>query len=209
MAEVNQRPFLDMLIAYAAGYGLKRFILGVGYKREVIKAYYNNYTGRNIEIIFSEETMPLGTGGAVRNSSRLLKSNPFMVMNGDSFCRLNIPEFISFHNQKKALVSIAVAKTADASEYGTVKIESLSRITAFNEKTGMKKSGFINSGVYLFDRKIFSYLPECKMFSLEYDFFPHLVNEKFYAYVTQAKVMDIGTPERLMACKKEFAERIL
>ncbi|MFH0791002.1 MAG: sugar phosphate nucleotidyltransferase [Candidatus Omnitrophota bacterium] len=206
MADIHGRPFLDILITYAAGYGIKRFILGIGYKRKLIKAYYNNYHKNDIEIGFSEETLPLGTGGAVGNSSHFLQSNPFMVMNGDSFCPLNIPEFISFHKKKKALVSIALVRTTDTAEYGFINLDSFSRVTAFNEKTGVKKRGFINAGVYLFDKEIFLHLPKRETFSLEYDFFPRLVNERFYGYVTRAKLVDIGTPDRY---KKALGDRIL
>ena len=75
MAEINDRPFLDILIDYVSDYGFKRFILCTGHKGDVIRKYYEAKNTQKI-FLFSEEKEPLGTGGnkecrAVNTKQRL------------------------------------------------------------------------------------------------------------------------------------------
>jgi NDP-sugar pyrophosphorylase family protein len=84
----------------------------------------------------------------------------------------------------------------DAREYGTIEITSSGAIEAFKEKQPMMREAFINTGTYCFDRKVFSFVETPSKFSIEYDFFPHLVGQGFYAFKVENRFIDIGTPER-------------
>lgn len=196
LAEINGKPFLDILIDYLANFGFKRFILCIGYLGQNIKQHYQNQHS-SLKILFSEEKKPLGTAGAVKNAEPLIKSNPFLVLNGDSFCRINLYEFINFYIRKKALVSIALTKAKRASAYGAVSLSPSQQILTFDEKVKQKHNCFINAGIYLFENRVFSMIPDKENFSLEYNLFPKIINKKFYGYVTEERVIDIGTPVRL------------
>ena len=202
MSEINGRSFLDILIGYVSGFGFKRFILSVGYKADYIKDYYKN-NRFSFEILFSRENEPLGTAGGVKQAENLVQSNPFLVMNGDSFCPVDLLQFLDFHSKKGALVSVVVVESEDARDFGTICLDDSQRIVRFEEKKGRGKS-FINAGIYLFQKEVFSLIPSHVRYSLEHDLFPTLVDQKFYGYVTQEKLIDIGTPERY-----EQAKRIL
>ena len=99
MSEINGRSFLDILIGYVSGFGFKRFILSVGYKADYIKDYYKN-NRFSFEILFSRENEPLGTAGGVKQAENLVQSNPFLVMNGDSFCPVDLLQFLDFHSKR-------------------------------------------------------------------------------------------------------------
>lgn len=196
MAEIAHRPFLDILIAHTSRYGFRRFILCLGYMKEVIKEYYREREG----IIFSEEEEPLGTGGAIKKAEPLIKSSPFLVMNGDSFISLDLNEFITFHTQKKAVVSIALAREKRTDDYGVIKLGEGGRIISFSEKRGER--GLVNAGVYLFERNVLSAIPCDINYSLEYDLFPKMVGKGLYGYQTDGTLIDIGTPEGYKKAKQ-------
>lgn len=208
MAEINSRPFLDILIDYIAGYKFKRFILCVGYMKDVIKRYYEKRSG-GLRILFSEERELLGTAGAIKNAEALIKSNPFLVMNGDSFCRINLRSFLDFHIGKKALASIALVPPEKDTDYGAVAVDSKQRLTSFNEKSIPAARGLTSAGIYFFCRDIFKFIPLRINYSLEYDLFPNLINKGnkgIYGYITKEKLVDIGTPERYKMAK-DFLSR--
>ena len=69
-------------------------------------------------------------------------------------------------------------------------------IKAFKEKQPLMPQAFINTGTYCFDRDVFSLVETPAKFSIEYDFFPHLVGKGFYAFEVENRFIDIGTPER-------------
>jgi len=205
MVEINQRPFLDMVINYISKYGFRRFILCVGYMAEVIQSYYLKKAGPQ-EILFSYEDKPLGTAGAVKNAERLILSSPFLVMNGDSFCAVDVSRFFDFHLKKGALLSMVVVGTEDTKDYGLVTLDDSDRIIRFAEKKRKKEKAFINTGIYLFEKDILSLIPSSTKYSLEHDLFPKLVGQEFYGYITEAKLIDIGTPKRYAQARRYFYE---
>ena len=203
MAEINNRPFMNMLLDHAIQFGFKRCILCVGHKKKYIKEQYKNGY-KSLEIVFAEENQLLGTGGAVKNSEPLIKSDPFLVMNGDSFCPVPLDMFIQFHQIKIAEFSLALIKNkTPTTDCGVVTLDQSERVTGFDEKV-MNVDCFLNAGVYLFGKKIFTLIPEKTIYSLEYDVFPKLINQRVYGYEVDLDLIDIGTPERYHKARKVF-----
>jgi NDP-sugar pyrophosphorylase family protein len=209
MAKINDKPFLDILIDYVASFGFKRFILCIGYRGNVIEEYFEKNKKGTLEILFSREKEPLGTGGAIKNAESLIKSSPFLVMNGDSFCELDLPKFIRFHKEKRSLASITLSEVSDENnDYGAVILGDSDKIIGFQEKKDLKyPQKLVNAGVYLFQIDIFSKMPSTINFSLEYDFFPKMVNEEFYGYKIKAAFIDIGTPQRYKKANQILASK--
>lgn len=206
MMSIGRKPFLDILIAYLQKLGFKKFILGIGYKGNFIKKYYQEHKIPGVEIIFSQEDRPLGTGGAVKKAKRLIKSKIFLVLNGDSFSKFRTESFIKFYKEKRARILVLLRKVKDSKDFGGIFLDRNSRITCFSEKNTTRRSDFINGGVYLFSKNIFSMMPKKAEFSLEYDFFPDMVSKGLYGYKQGGFFVDIGTPERYFVAKKYFSK---
>lgn len=204
MAMVGKKPFLDIVIDYMAGFGFRRFILGIGYRAEVFKKYYGAFRPNDLRIEFCEEKNPLGTGGAVKKAKNLIKSSPFLVLNGDSFCRFDPLDLLKFHRKKKAVVSMLLRKVSNGTDYGRVALDKANRIVDFNEKDSRRKGCLINAGVYVFDKKVFGLMPGQKIFSLERDFFPKLAGKNCFGYTKSGFFVDIGTPERYLRANRYF-----
>jgi D-glycero-alpha-D-manno-heptose 1-phosphate guanylyltransferase len=201
MAEIDKRPFIDILIEHISAFGFKRFILCAGYKAEKIQEYYKSKKSR-VEILTIKEKELLGTGGAVKNSEALIQSSPFLVLNGDSFLDIDLCKFIDFHITKKALLSVVLIGAKDPKDYGLIEVDSSNRIVRFSEKEKAGQNSLINAGIYLVNKEILSLMPNDKKFSLEYDFFPNIVGREFYGYSANGLFIDIGTPERYMQAKQ-------
>ncbi|OGX29412.1 MAG: hypothetical protein A2879_03345 [Omnitrophica WOR_2 bacterium RIFCSPHIGHO2_01_FULL_49_10] len=195
MADISGRPFLDILIEHLRGCGFRRFILCAGYKGEMIKDYYAKKPGLS-EIMTVLEGNPLGTGGAIKNAGPTVKSNPFLVANGDSFCSIDYRDLVRFHYEKKALYTVAVVKIKENQDGGLVSLDSQDRVTGFNEKTESRGAGYVNAGVYLLDKEVLNVIKSGEKVSMEYDVFPKLTGRGFYGYPVDGGLTDIGTPER-------------
>ncbi|MFC1703860.1 nucleotidyltransferase family protein [Candidatus Omnitrophota bacterium] len=203
MAQINQKPFLDILIEYLITFECKRVILCIGHLGEAIKAYYKQRQFP-IEIVFSEENEPLGTGGALKNAKPLITSKTFLAMNGDSFCSVDLNTFLDFHRQKGALLSVVVAASEYSRDYASVTLSEDKRIVDFKEKSNISGSTLINAGVYLMQKDIFLNMPKRDSFSLELDVFPQMLDLACYGFLSDVSCIDIGTPQRY-----EEAKRIL
>ena len=195
MADFCGRPFLDILLDYFKGFGFRRIILCVGYRAEAIKSHYANRFS-DMEILFSEEKAPLGTGGAIKNAEHLIKSNPFCVANGDSFCSIQMDQFLSFHSDKKATISIAVSSVGKTKDYGAVCLDHDSQVLSFDEKKESQEKAAVNAGVYIFEKKILFEMHKGDIFSLEKDLFTRVCGKGLYGFFVDSPVIDIGTPER-------------
>ncbi len=203
MADMGGRPFLDILIGYLRACGFQRFILCVGYKGDVITGYYRTKSGSS-GILAVPEDKPLGTGGAIKNAESVIRSDPFIVVNGDSFCELDYRGLAKFHLDKRSSYSVAVVRSPGNRDGGIVSMDARGKITLFNEKAKSGKTAYINAGVYLLNRIVFDIIKSGEKVSLEYDIFPKLVGKKFYGYAVRGKLTDIGTPERYMQARKLF-----
>jgi NDP-sugar pyrophosphorylase family protein len=194
LAKIGKKTFIDILIDDLIMHGFKNIILCAGYLKNQIKNHFNH--DKNYNIAFSEEDEPLGTGGALKKAKPLIKSDPFMVMNGDSICKINYKDFYDFYINKKAFLSMALVRTKVAQDFGSVVLDGSQKIISFKEKVACGSECLINAGVYLMQKDIFSYMPDKNQFSLEYDLFPKLIEDKCYGFIIESELIDIGTPER-------------
>ncbi len=205
MAEINRKPFLEYLLMYLANFKIKKIILAVGYKYEIILKYFGN-TYQHMKLIYSVEEELLGTGGAIKKALSFAETPTILVLNGDTFFKINLFEFWNFHIIKQADLSIALKSMKNFDRYGTVKIDKENRIIGFEEKS-FKKEGLINGGFYLLNKKILEELPLPEKFSFEKDFLEKYYRKfKFYGLPFDEYFIDIGTPEHYQKACSEFWE---
>ncbi len=207
LAPVRGRALLDILVDDLVAQGLRRVIFCVGHLKEQIIAHFS---GRcEADFVFSEETAPLGTGGAVKNAEGLIQSDPFLVMNGDSICSVDLHALLEFHHARGADVTMVVAQDRERGDAGAIGLAADSRIRSFNEKPapGSAVSGHINAGIYLVKRALLDSRPRGYPFSLEHDVFPQLAdNGRCFGFAVAGAVVDIGTPDRYRRTQGDLTE---
>lgn len=194
LVRFGERIFIDILIEQLKSAGFRRFIFCVGYLRDKIEEHCKKY--QDIDVIFSEEELPLGTGGAVKNAQKHIKSNPFLILNGDSLCRVDFNDLYEFHINKEALLTIVLSSPGDREDGGNVLMSKAQKILKFSEKSHKSQGSFINSGIYCMDQRIFNYMPNLPAFSLEIDIFPRLLHKRCFGFLSNSDVIDIGTVDR-------------
>ena len=92
-----------------------------------------------------------------------------------------------------------------------VEIDKEGKITSFTEKPKYPTEGWINTGLYIFNGEIFDFIPKNKLFSLEYDVFPKLVEKgKLFGYLYNGYWADVGRPKDYEKVSKDMlVEKIL
>lgn len=207
MAEVQGEPFLDFLIRYLERQGARRIILCAGYKAQLLIGHYKNKFP-SVDLDFSIETEPLGTGGAFKNARALVRNEICFGLNGDCFTPLQYRNLLDFHSARKARVSLVGVRVEGNKDFGTLAINDKDEITAFREKFETREVQYISAGIYCFHKDLFDVMPPAGKFSIEYDVFPELIGKSFFAYKTDAPFIDIGTPERFEWAKKHLNEML-
>ena len=205
MVAFDDQPFLVILLNYLKKQGFKRVVLCTGHYAEVVEAYFDNLD-LGIEIAYSKEEEPLGTGGAIKNAKAVIKSDPFLVLNGDCFCALDYKSFIEFHFQKNAQATLSLSKLEEKKDFGTIQVGGDDRILSFQEKidSSQLKEVYVNTGIYCFNREVFDWMPEANRFSFETEFFPFIIDNKVYGFKEENGFIDIGTPDRFKKAQELF-----
>jgi len=196
MLDIHGKPFLYYQFENLKKYGIKDIVLCVGYLKEQVKEFFGDGSKFGVNIEYSEEKEPLGTGGAIKNAEKFIDGK-FIVMNGDIYSDINFDEFIKNHKNKS---SLSLIKIYDCSDFGTVEIKG-DKVFSFKEKED-RKDDFVSVGFYIFEKEVLDYIEEGKV-SLEYDVFPKLVSMGLMGYyIHEGEFIDIGVPDRLEWFKK-------
>lgn len=194
MALIGDKPFLAILIEHLKRQGVREVVLSVHHMREQIEDFFgNDYKG--IRIRYAIEETPLGTGGAIINSLNILHPrDPVLVLNGDSFSKIDLRKMFNIHKDKGAKLSLALRSVPDCSRYGRVVVEG--GIIKDFLHSGGGGEGYINAGVYVISPDLFKDYKLNKSFSFERDFlYQHTPQLKPLAFITDGYFIDIGVPE--------------
>jgi len=195
MAIVAGKPFVEWIVLLLQSQGIQRIIMCTGHLSEVVEEYFKDKHNFGVEIVFSKDPIPLGTGGAIRHSLKKTVSKHLLVLNGDSYRYFDCSKLFAMHREKKAKASLCLAKVEDCSRFGSVRIDENNMIVEFMEKNQDSVGGLVNSGIYLFERDIIECFPKDKKISLEHDLFPKLIGKGLYGFLFSGDFIDIGTPE--------------
>ncbi len=207
MANVGGKPFLEWLVLLYRTQGVKRFVFCTGYMGEVIESYFGNGHKWGIEIVYSFESVPLGTGGAIKKAVDSVRSDPFLVVNGDSYCQVEIDNLEEVHKSRQSSATLVVVPVDDCSRYGEVKIDKHGSVKAFSYgKSSEKRPGMISSGIYMFQKEALNAFPSGTNLSVETDIFPVLVGKGLTAMIGSGKFLDIGTPQSYMVAWRLLKE---
>ena len=203
LAPVAGRPFIEHVLAELARGGCARAVLAVGYLHDmVMERLGRRFDG--IEIDYSIEDAPLGTGGAMRLASGMVRRQPFFVLNGDTWLDLDHGAMLAKHRSANALLTIAVRRVPDVSRFGAVSVEG-ERVVRMDEK-GTDGPGLINAGVYLMHSKVLDDPRLAGAFSFERDLLARRLSDlRPVAYEAMGRFIDIGVAEDYRAAQTLLA----
>ena len=146
LLEFNNRPFLYYLITYFAKKGVRNFLLFTHYKHAYFKKFCEKYNFNNLHIEIINEKVKLGTGGGILSFKDKLK-NFFFLLNGDTLQDINLEKFIKLHKKKKNYITVSLSKSNSRPKLGRLNVKNGTLIKDQDSK-------FINSGLYLINKKI-------------------------------------------------------
>ena len=207
LAPVAGRPFLAFLLDQLADAGIGRVVLCTGHLGEQIRDWLGPVY-RGLPIQYSQETAPLGTGGALRQAHLLINTGALLVMNGDSFCEVDLAEFHARHLGWQTAASILVRWVPDARRFGRVRLDETGLVCGFDEKSGPEGPGWINAGIYWLSLDLIRTIPTGLAISLEREVLPIWVEAGLvHGYAGQGTFLDIGTPAAYRDAQSFFEKR--
>lgn len=195
---VMNRPLMDIILSQLKKVGVKEVISNTYYLADqIIDRYKDNNLGVKFSHIKEEELS--GTAGGVKKCQFFFdEGEDFIVMSGDILTTADIKKAVDFHKKSKAIATIGVKQIPheQVSHFGVVVTDKDGYITEFQEKPSVDeaKSNLINTGIYIFNYKIFDYIPENTFYDFAKNVFPKLVDEKqINTFEVDEYWNDIGT----------------
>lgn len=177
MVEIGGKPILWHIMKIYSTYGINEFIICCGYKSNIIKDYFSNYSLYNSDVTFDvskhsieihrnggenwkvtlvetgEDTM---TGGRLRKVKNYIGNKTFCLTYGDGVSDVNITKLINFHEESKALVTMTTVQPPG--RFGSFTLKGMSnKIESFREKPDGDGS-WINGGFFVVEPEAISYI---------------------------------------------------
>ncbi len=201
LVTIVNRPIMDILFENLLDIGIKDVICNTYYLADqIINRYESNRVGLNFNYI--KEDALSGTAGGLKKCQFFFnKGEDFVVLSADGLTNADILKGIDIHKKSGAIATIGVkrVKHEEVAHFGVVVTDDEGYIIEFQEKPILAeaKSDCINTGIYIFNYKIFDYIPENTFYDFAKNVFPKLLLERqINTFVINDYWSDVGTLEQ-------------
>ncbi len=191
-------PIMDIILSQLKEIGVEDIISNTYYlSNQIVERYKSNDLGINFNYI--KEDKLSGTAGGVKKCQYFFDAGEdFIVMSGDILTTADLKKGIEIHKNSGAIATIGVKEIPHdlVSNFGVVVTDEKGYIKEFQEKPAVEeaKSNLINTGIYIFNYKIFDYIPENTFYDFAKNVFPKLLEEgQINTFTVSEYWNDIGT----------------
>lgn len=177
MVEIGGRPVLWHIMKVLGTQSLTDFVVCAGYKSEIIKNYFLNYSAENSDftlklsensqieyhgeheeadwqVTVADTGSNTMTGGRVKRIQKYVGNERFLCTYGDGIADVNLNELFEFHQSHGKIATMTAVQPT--SRFGVLDLEPDGSINHFKEKPQVE--GWINIGYFIFEPEIFDYL---------------------------------------------------
>ncbi|HXT64254.1 MAG TPA: glucose-1-phosphate cytidylyltransferase, partial [Pyrinomonadaceae bacterium] len=178
LVEIGGRPILWHIMKGYAHYGLRDFVLCLGYRGNMIKEYFLNYEAMNndftirlgrehrvdyhdahgeqdFKVTLADTGADTMTGGRVKRVEKYVGSDDTcLVTYGDGVANIDIRALLDFHRSHKRLATVTTVHPL--SRFGMLELDNESGVQEFIEKPQLQ--GWSSAGFFVFDRRVFDYI---------------------------------------------------
>lgn len=156
---IGEKTITEHIMEKFQNFGCRDFYMIVNYKKEFIKAYFNDDwdNERNLIPSFIEEKEFLGTGGGISLLEGKVKST-FFLTNCDILVDADYEEAFKKHKEEGNILTIVCAKKSLTIPYGTIEIDGSGQIVALKEKPVYEM--ITNTGFYIVEPEFVKKIPK-------------------------------------------------
>jgi glucose-1-phosphate cytidylyltransferase len=178
MVEIGGRPILWHIMKIYAHYGIREFIICLGYKGYLIKEYFSNYFLHQSDVTYDlkyntmsilnnqsedwkvtlvDTGMNSMTGGRLKRIKPYIGNETFCMTYGDGVSNVDINKVIEFHKKEKAITTLTAVQ--EPGRFGTFSLKGdQALISNFREKPKDENSAWINGGFFVIEPEVFDYI---------------------------------------------------
>jgi glucose-1-phosphate cytidylyltransferase len=176
LVEIGGRPILWHIMQIYSKFGLRDFVICLGYKGYMIKEYFANYDLHTSDVTFDlasnstivhhrraepwrvtlvdtgDATM---TGGRIRRVREHIGDKAFCLTYGDGVAHIDIAKLVAFHEAHRLIATITAVQPPG--RFGALEIDAADVVRSFKEKP-QGDGTWINGGFLVLSPKVIDYI---------------------------------------------------
>ena len=189
--------------------GIREVVVNLHHLGDLIEKELGDGSTWGMRISYSREPTILGTGGGLKQAERFFEGRPFLVLNGDTLCELDLGALCRFHMQQLPIATMVVREDPDADRWGALELEGR-RVVRINGRGRVPQGSVVTrmfAGVHIVDPRLLRTVPAGRESSI-IEAYVHEIQqgEPVLGYTLEGYWSDVGTPERYTAAQDD-AER--
>jgi NDP-sugar pyrophosphorylase family protein len=196
LVTVAGQPFLAHQLRLLQSAGIRKIVLCVGYRGEMIEQEFGDSRSLGMELSYSFDGPELlGTGGALKKALPLLGQH-FLVLYGDSYLPIDYAAPVRAFVASGKLGLMTVFRNEGRWDTSNVWFED-GAIKSYSKKERTPEMQFIDYGLGILDSDALTSWPDGKAFDLA-DVYCDLVSRNELAgFEVERRFYEIGSPEGL------------
>ena len=206
MVEIDGMPLLEIVIRRLRYYGYREILVNVHHYAKMIVDFLAEKKNFGIDITISDETeMVLETGGGLRKAAWFFDEEPFLIHNVDILTNLDYSKLLGFHQQNKAIATLAI-RNRETSRYllfddnnvlsGWKNIKTNEVRMSKGIENNMQQMAF--SGIHIIEPKLLKQFTRTGKFSIIDTYLDIAKKETICGFNhTDSIWLDVGKPEAL------------
>lgn len=200
------KPLLVYHLEKLASAGIRQVIINLAHLGEKIQAYVGNGSSFGLDVIYSQEPEPLETGGALLKALPLLGAETFLLLNGDVWCDLDLPQFVLPPLAPSHLGRLLLVANPEFHPRGDFTLSESGLITPDANTSPAQRYTF--SGISLLKPEIITQYPQTRVkFPLAEALRYAIDRHQLTAMIHAGHWSDVGTPERLAELDNYLAKK--
>ena len=208
MLAVGGKPLLQHHLQNLAAAGITQVIINLAYLGEKIRDFVGDGSRFGLHVSYSQEPEPLETGGALLKALPLLGSEPFLLINGDVWCDINLASFAQQQLKEDCLGHLLLVPNPSFHPQGDFALSEGGLLLSDPNKTHPVRHTF--AGISLLRPSIISSYPQQRpKFPLGEVLFHSINQQQLSAELHSGHWCDVGTPERLNELDQHLSKQTI
>jgi len=157
MVQIGERPILWHIIKYFSSFGLKEFLVALGYKGEMIQSYFDGNTGIDapgVNIDNIDTGLTTETGGRVKRLAPYLADGTFILTWCDGLADIDVGRLIEFHRSHGKLATVTAVHPP--ARFGQIRLGKGGLVEGFAEKPVSLE--WINGAYFVLEPGVFDFI---------------------------------------------------
>jgi MurNAc alpha-1-phosphate uridylyltransferase len=206
------KPLIEYHLENLQRSGIREVVTNLAYLGEKIRAHLGDGQQFGLEIMYSTEPEPLETGGAILHALDMLGEEPFLLINGDVWCDLDLALFSQHSLTETQLGHLLLVPNPDFHPQGDFALASNGQLLSDHENPNspeeIASQRFTFGGISLLKPKAISDYPDKRQKFPLVEVLRRAINHgQITGQVHRGHWSDVGTPNRLQQLEDYLASR--